>query len=58
MVLKQELPADKRTWWLTVDGAHMNPLGDAIMAVAILRALGVPDEKIAASVPATTTGKK
>ena len=29
----------------------MNPLGDAIMAVAILRALGVPDEKIAASWP-------
>ena len=58
MVLKQELPPDKRTWWLTVNGAHMNPLGDAIMAVALLRALGVPDEKILASEPATTTGKK
>ena len=55
--LKQK-PVDKKTWWLTVDGAHMNPLGDAIMAVGVLRALGVPDEKIAASDPATTTGKK
>jgi hypothetical protein len=36
----------------------MNPLGDAIMAVGVLRALGVPDEKIAASDPATTAGKK
>jgi hypothetical protein len=29
----------------------MNPPGDAIMAVGILRALGVPDAKIAASNP-------
>jgi lysophospholipase L1-like esterase len=34
---------------LTIDGVHMNPAGDAIMAIGVLRALGVPDEKIAAS---------
>ena len=27
----------------------MNPPGDAIMAIGVLRALGVPDTKIAAS---------
>jgi acyl-CoA thioesterase I len=41
-------PADNKTW-LTSDGVHMNPPGDAIMAVGVLRALGVPDKKIAAS---------
>jgi acyl-CoA thioesterase I len=41
-------PADKKTW-LTVDGVHMLPPGDAIMAIGVLRALGVPDNKIAAS---------
>ena len=30
----------------------MRPLGDAVMAVGVLRALGVPDAKIAASLPA------
>ena len=55
--LKQK-PAGQKTCWLTVDGVDMNPLGDAIMAVGVLRALGVPDAKIAASDPATTTGKK
>jgi hypothetical protein len=29
----------------------MNPLGDALMAIGVLRALGVPDEQI---VPAAT----
>jgi hypothetical protein len=29
----------------------MKPPGDAIMAVGVLRALGVPDKKIAASEP-------
>jgi acyl-CoA thioesterase I len=33
---------------LTRDGVHMQPTGDAIMAIGILRALGVPDVKIAA----------
>lgn len=41
-------PADKKTW-LTFDGVHMNPPGDAIMAIGVLRALGVPDKKIAAT---------
>jgi lysophospholipase L1-like esterase len=36
---------------LTGDGVHMNPLGDAIMAAGVLRGLGVPDAKIAASKP-------
>jgi lysophospholipase L1-like esterase len=35
--------------WLTSDGVHMKPLGDAAMAAGVLRALGVPDEKIAAT---------
>jgi lysophospholipase L1-like esterase len=47
--LKQK-PAKRKTW-LTVDGVHMQPRGDAIMAIGVLRALGVPDEKIAASDP-------
>lgn len=41
-------PADRKTW-LTGDGVHMNALGDGIMAAGVLRALGVPDAKIAAS---------
>lgn len=31
---------------LTSDGVHMNPTGDALMALGVLRVLGVPDEKI------------
>ena len=30
----------------------MKPLGDGVMAVGVLRALGVPDAKISASEPA------
>ena len=30
----------------------MQPVGDAVMAVGVLRALGVSDKKIAASEPA------
>ena len=41
-------PAGQKTW-LTADGVHMKPLGDGIMALGILRALGVPDAKTAAS---------
>jgi lysophospholipase L1-like esterase len=41
-------PAEEKGNWLTSDGVHMKPLGDTIMAVGILRALGVPDAKIAA----------
>ncbi len=46
--LKQK-PASEKGNWLTGDGVHMKPLGDALMAVGVLRALGVPDAKIAAS---------
>ncbi|MEN6450346.1 MAG: SGNH/GDSL hydrolase family protein [Thermoguttaceae bacterium] len=35
----------------TYDGVHMKPAGDAIMAIGVLRALGVPDEKIETSEP-------
>jgi len=40
-------PADVKGNWLTTDGAHMSPLGDAVMAVGVLRALGVPDKDLA-----------
>jgi acyl-CoA thioesterase I len=40
-------PADVKGNWLTSDGVHMNPLGDAIMAAGVLRALGVPDKSLA-----------
>jgi acyl-CoA thioesterase I len=33
--------------WLTNDGVHMEPTGDAIMAIGVLRGLGVGDEMIA-----------
>ena len=43
-------PADQKGNWLTGDGVHMKPLGDAVMAIGVLRALGVPDTKIAATI--------
>jgi lysophospholipase L1-like esterase len=43
--LKQK-PADVKGNWLTGDGVHMKPAGDALMAIGVLRGLGVPDEKI------------
>jgi acyl-CoA thioesterase I len=43
--LKQK-PASEKGNWLTGDGVHMKPAGDAIMAAGALRALGVPDEKL------------
>ncbi len=46
--LKQK-PAGEKGDWLTGDGVHMKPLGNGIMAAGVLRALGVPDAKIAAS---------
>ncbi len=46
--LKQK-PAGQKGNWLTGDGVHMKPLGDALMAIGVLRALGVPDAKIAAA---------
>jgi lysophospholipase L1-like esterase len=40
-------PADVKGNWLTGDGVHMKPLGDAVMAAGVLRALGVPDRSLA-----------
>ncbi len=45
--LKQKPTGQEK--WLTGDGVHMKPLGDAAMAAGVLRALGVPDAKIAAT---------
>lgn len=51
-------PPDAKTGkggnWLTGDGVHMNTTGNALMAIGVLRGLGVPDEKI--TVP-TASGK-
>lgn len=35
--------------FFTIDGVHMKPAGDVLMAVGVLRALGVPDEKMRAT---------
>ncbi len=35
--------AEKKGHWLTSDGVHMSPVGDALMAIGVLRGLGVPD---------------
>lgn len=40
-------PADMKGNWLTSDGVHMKPLGDAAMAAGVLRALGIPDRSLA-----------
>ncbi len=40
-------PAGLTGNWLTKDGVHMTPLGDALMALGVLRALGVPDAELA-----------
>lgn len=37
-------PADQKDKWLTRDGVHMQPRGDVVFVIAILRGLGVPDE--------------
>ena len=42
-------PADARGNWLTIDGVHMNARGDALMAIGVLRGLGVPDAKVKAA---------
>jgi lysophospholipase L1-like esterase len=39
-------PADMKSNWLTSDGVHMSPLGDAVMAAGVLRALGVPERNL------------
>ena len=38
-------PADQQGNWLTKDGVHMKTLGDAIMALGVLRALGISDKQ-------------
>jgi lysophospholipase L1-like esterase len=40
-------PADAKGNWLTRDGVHMLPMGDALMALGALRALGAPDDRLA-----------
>ena len=49
MTVLARRPADvkDKQKWLTSDGVHMNPLGDALMAIGVLRGLGVPDQRIA-----------
>jgi lysophospholipase L1-like esterase len=42
-------PADSTHHQLTTDGVHMKPMGDTLMAVGVLKMLGVPDEKISAT---------
>ena len=42
-------PTGQPKGWLTTDGVHMKPLGGALMALGVLRALSVPDAKMAAS---------
>jgi lysophospholipase L1-like esterase len=39
-------PAEVKGNWLTRDGVHMKPPGDALMSLGVLRGLGVPDEKL------------
>lgn len=39
-------PAAVQGNWLTDDGVHVNDPGDALMAIGVLRALGVPDDVI------------
>ena len=41
-------PETEKGNWLTGDGVHMNGPGDAIMALGVLRAIGVPDKKLTA----------
>jgi lysophospholipase L1-like esterase len=44
-------PKDVTGNWLTGDGVHPKEPGGAVMAIGVLRALGVPDAKIAATTP-------
>ena len=41
-------PETEKGNWITSDGVHMNPTGDALMALGVLRALGAPDSKLTA----------
>jgi acyl-CoA thioesterase I len=42
-------PASQPSRFFTTDGVHMKPAGDVLMAVGLLRAMGVPDEKMKAT---------
>lgn len=42
-------PASRPSQFFTTDGVHMKPAGDVLMAVGVLRAMGVPDEKMKAT---------
>lgn len=44
--------------WLTGDGVHMKPAGNALMAIGVLRGLGVPDAKITVPEPPATQPAK
>ena len=46
--LAKKPPAENGKW-LTSDGVHMNPRGDALMSLGVLQALGLPLEKIKAA---------
>ena len=43
----EAIALDAKKHAYTSDGVHMRPAGDAIMAIGVLKGLGVPDEKIA-----------
>lgn len=43
----EALGANAKGLVLTTDGVHMIPAGDALMAIGVLRGLGVPDDKVA-----------
>lgn len=44
----QKKPSGEEATWLTTDGVHMKPLGYAIMAIGLLRGMGVSDAMLAA----------
>ncbi len=49
LTVLEKKPAEVKEIFLTSDGVHMNPRGDALMAIGVLRQMGVPDDKIAAA---------
>lgn len=42
----QHKPSEIKGDWITSDGIHMSPLGNAVIQVGVLRAIGVPDVDI------------
>ncbi len=49
LAVREKKPAEPKGDFLTRDGVHMNPRGDALMAIGVLRQLGVPDDKSSAA---------